>query len=278
MPFGFIQDQESAVNYNLDWQWWGEKEEGVRQMIRAALKENYRVMLKPQLWLKGGKYTGQLSFEKNADWKILEASYRDFILDFAHLAAEEKVDLFCIGTELEQFTQERSYFWKQLIKEIKEVYQGPLTYASNWDEYQEVPFWQELDLIGIDAYFPLTKKTEPTKKELNKAMRVYSRELKQFSLEKGKPILFTEYGYCSKKGTTIEPWKHDRNAEVDLEAQTLALECFYDTFWEEEYIAGGFLWKWFPNHTKVGGKNHPGFTPQNKPAEKVVFQAYKEFN
>jgi homoserine trans-succinylase len=34
-----------------------------------------------------------------------------------------------------------------------------LTYAANWDDFDKVPFWNELDYIGIDAYFPLSDAT-----------------------------------------------------------------------------------------------------------------------
>jgi hypothetical protein len=40
--------------------------------------------------------------------------------------------------------------------EIRKIYTGKLTYAANWDDFDKVPFWKELDYIGIDAYFPLS--------------------------------------------------------------------------------------------------------------------------
>jgi hypothetical protein len=62
----------------------------------------------------------------------------------------------------------RPEYWSQLIKKIKKIY-FKLTYAANWDDFDKVPFWNELDYIGIDAYFPLSNATTPSVLELNDA-------------------------------------------------------------------------------------------------------------
>ena len=54
-----------------------------------------------------------------------------------------------------------------------------------------------------------------------------------------------------------------------------ATKALYDVFWKEEWFAGGFVWKWFLQHDKVGGENNNRFTPQNKPVEKVIQTYYK---
>ena len=67
---------------------------------------------------------------------ILETSYKDYILTYAKAAEELNAEMLCIGTELEQFVIERPNFWKKLIREIRNVYKGKLTYAANWDEFK----------------------------------------------------------------------------------------------------------------------------------------------
>ncbi len=59
-----------------------------------------------------------------------------------------------------------------------------------------------------------------------------------------------------------------------MDAQSVALEVLYDEFWQEDWFAGGFLWKWFHNHELAGGENNDRFTPQNKPAESLVRDFY----
>jgi hypothetical protein len=62
------------------------------------------------------------------------------------------MELFCFGTELGIQSQKRLQYWAQLIVKKKNI-KGKLTYAANWDDFDK-PFWNELDYIGIDAYFP----------------------------------------------------------------------------------------------------------------------------
>jgi biotin synthase-like enzyme len=54
------------------------------------------------------------------------------ILDFAQLAQNENIELFCFGT-LGNAVAKRPEYWSQLIKKIKKIYSGKLTYAANWD-------------------------------------------------------------------------------------------------------------------------------------------------
>ena len=55
--------------------------------------------------------------------------------------------------------------WWELIANIRQSYSGQLTYAANFDNYQEVYFWDQLDLIGINAYFPLRELQEQPDQE-----------------------------------------------------------------------------------------------------------------
>ena len=113
------------------------------------------VMLKPHIWIKGGVFTGTISFNSPEEWKQFQEFYRQFILHFAQLAEETKIPMLCIGTELQSVVANSPAYWKQLIYEIKQVFSGKLTYAENWDQFENVPFWDQLDYVGIDAYFPL---------------------------------------------------------------------------------------------------------------------------
>jgi len=62
--------------------------------------------------------------------------------------------------------------WRVLIADIRKLYRGKLTYAANWaKELNDVPFWAELDFIGIQAYYPLTDKANPTVDELEEGWR-----------------------------------------------------------------------------------------------------------
>jgi hypothetical protein len=276
MPFGFIRElSHPEIQYNSNRQWFGETKVGVKQYISVLKQEGIHVMLKPQIWVWRGEFTGEIKMKNKADWQVLENSYTKFIIDYAEVAQDTNADIFCIGTELGNFIDERPAYWKQLIVEIKKVYNGKLTYAANWNEYNRTPFWNDLDFIGIDGYFPISDLKTPTVKDCKLGLERWKTEVKQNSDALKKPVLFTEFGFRSVDFTGKEPWKSDRDmTEVNLEAQANATQAFLETFWKEDWVAGGFVWKWFHNHNQAGGKNDSQFTPQNKPVETIIKEAY----
>lgn len=277
MPFGFIRDlQHPELVFNTDRQWFGERVAGVKQYVKVLQEHKIRVMLKPQIWVWRGEFTGLITMANETDWKAFEASYSKFILTYAELAEQLQVPLFCIGTELKNFTHERPQFWEGLISEIRKIYTGKLTYAANWNEYATVPFWNTLDFIGVDAYFPVSKKKIPSVADCLSGWQSYKTDMKGLSQKLNKPVLFTEFGYRSVDYSGREPWESDHNMKgVNLQAQCNATEALFKTFWNESWFAGGFLWKWFHDHDNVGGENNTMFTPQNKPVEALIKKQYQ---
>ncbi len=277
MPFGFIKNLEHPeIIHNTDRQWFGETRNGAQQYIQELRKQQIKIMIKPQIWVWRGEFTGFIEMKNEADWKTLEASYTSFILEYADLANEVEAELFCIGTELEKFIENRPEFWNALIKKIKAKYNGKLTYAANWDEFKRTPFWSELDYIGVDAYFPVSDSKTPTVKECLEGWKTHKQVIYNMSQKHDKPILFTEYGYRSVDYSGKKPWVSDRSMnQVNLEAQTNTTQALFETFWKEDWFAGGFIWKWFHNHENAGGKDDFMFTPQNKPVEALIRKQYK---
>lgn len=280
MPFGFTKSLENPeIIHNSNRQWFGETRAGVKQYAESLQAKGIKIMVKPQIWIRNGEFTGYLKMKTEADWKTLETSYSSFILEYAEAAQEINAEILCIGTELEQFVANRPEYWTNLINEIKKIYKGKLTYAANWDEYKRTPFWKQLDYIGIDAYFPVSDSKTPTVEECLEGWKAHKKTIKLFSDTYKKPILFTEYGYRSVDYAGKEPWVSDRSmTNVNLEAQNNTTKALFETFWKENWFAGGFIWKWFHAHNDVGGENDSQFTPQNKPVEQIIkahFKAYK---
>jgi hypothetical protein len=276
MPFAFMKSEsDTSIVFNSKQQWLGERKEGIVQTAKAFKKKNIKIMLKPQIWIPRGGFTGHLKLKNESEWIALEKNYLKFILFYANVAQTTNCDLFCIGTELNSFAVARPIFWNELILKIKEIYTGKITYAENWDTYKNVPFLNQLDYIGIDAYFPLTSEKTPTIKALSKAWRPIKNEIELLSKKYNKQILFTEYGYQSKDYSAQEPWVHNRQNTVNLDAQNNALAVILAQFWKKNWFAGGFLWKWYDNYSESGGKLDTDYTIQNKPSEKILFKFYK---
>lgn len=274
-PYGFLRQDEHRIRFNSDRQWISETTKGIAQDIVLAHRANLKIMLKPHVWISHGDYTGDFELNNTEDWEVLEESYRNYLLTFAKVAQTQKVELFCIGTEWRKFIKARPVFWHSLIQEIRTVYKGKLTYAANWDEYTETPFWSELDYVGVNAYFPLTEKINPSVEELAIAWQPTVNHLKGLSENVNRPILFTEYGYRSVEGTTIKPWESYTEGRASMSEQEIALEALYKSNWGEPWFAGGFLWKWFNGHSKRGGIMNADYTPQNKPAIVIIKNNYE---
>ncbi len=277
IPFGFIRDLKNPeVRFNTDRQWFGETKEGVTQYADQLRKKKIKVMLKPQIWVWRGQYTGFIEMETEEDWKVLEKTYASYILEYAKLATELKADIFCIGTELEKFVENRPKYWNDLIEKVKQIYKGKVTYAANWDEFKDTPFWRKLNFIGVNAYFPVNTIVTPTIEGCKEGWKPHKQIMKEISKKYDRPILFTEFGYRSVDYTAKEPWKSDRSmTSVNLQGQANATQAIFEEFWNEGWFGGGFLWKWFHNHDEVGGVENSRFTPQNKPAEAIVRKYYK---
>lgn len=276
MPFGFLKNlNHPEIVFNTRKQWFGETKEGAKQYIKALYEQNIKVMLKPQIWVWHGEFTGYIEMQNETDWKVLEASYSKFILEYAELAQEMNVNIFCIGTELEKFIEGRPDYWNKLIVEIKKIYKGKLTYAANWDEFKRTPFWKHMDYVGIDAYFPVSDNKTPGVEECIKGWQQHKKNISEVSNKNNKPVLFTEFGYRSVDYSGKEPWKSDRSmSQVNLKAQTNTTQALFESFWKEDWFAGGFIWKWFHNHSQSGGGNNSQFTPQNKPVETLIQRQY----
>ena len=133
---------------------------------------------------------------------------------------------------------------------------------------------QKLDYIGINAYFPVSADKTPSIEEVKENLTPIKNNMLSFSDSLNKQVIFTEYGYRSVDFSGVNPWESNRSDAVNEYAQSNCLEGFYQCFWKEENILGGFLWKWFHNQSKAGGNENSGYTPQNKNSEKLILKNY----
>ncbi len=279
IPFGFIKNlNHPEISFNSNHQWFGETKKGLKQYANEFRKEQIKIMVKPQIWVWQGAYTGFIKMHSDEHWKVLEQSYEKFILDYAKVATEIEADIFCIGTELEAFVKTRPNYWLELIKKIRKIYNGKITYAANWDEFKRVSFWSSLDYIGIDAYFPVSLKKTPSILDCKEGWKTHKETILAITKKFNKPILFTEFGYKSANFTAKEPWDSSKKKYiVNFQAQANATQALFEEFWNEDWFAGGFMWKWYQNHSESGGITNAKFTPQNKPVEKVIQKFYKSY-
>ena len=253
--------------------------------INFAHQQGFRVMLKPHIWISnssGGKWRSDIFPKSDTDWQAWSISYREEILFYAKIAALTNVELFCIGTELTRLTKEKSKFWIQLIKEVRTIYEGEITYAANWyEEYDKISFWDHLDYIGVQAYFPLSENDNPSLREIKKGWKKHIKSLKTVNEKFNKPILFTELGYKSTSDSAITPWEwvdfpYASTKKISYKTQVACYQAFFETVWPKDWFAGAHIWEWNSRRTEEKEGKDPGFTPQFKPALNTIAIGFKE--
>lgn len=147
-------------------------------------KSNLKIMLYPMFFMDTpnkpwrGRLTGNAESVK--DFFIKPNGYNEFILHYANLV-KGKVDAFIIGSELIGLTKIKDHnnrfpAIEELIKlaeKVKSILGSNviITYAADWSEYHHTdggwynldPLWASnaIDVIGIDAYFPITEGDKP---------------------------------------------------------------------------------------------------------------------
>ena len=278
IPYAFSRGNTPQVSYKRDGRWWGETVNGTVNCIKMAQDVGLKVMVKPHVWVSGQGWPGNYDVKDEILWKEWEESYRNYILTYAAISDSMNVDLFCIGTEYRKPAAERTDFWRKLIREVREVYGGKLTYAANWDNYQKVKFWDDLDYIGVDAYFPLSQEARPSVDLLKENWKKIELDLKAHSDKYERPILFTEYGYKSIEYANSGHWNYKEDTvKTSMINQTNAYEALFQSVWQKEWMAGGFLWKWHMRKDReFGGSENRRYTPQGKTTIDVVAKWYGE--
>jgi hypothetical protein len=251
-------------------------DEDLRFVIGKAKSLGMKVMLKPHLDLSSDNkhWRGDIGkeFTTEQEWESWFASYGEMLLHYADLAAASGVEQLCIGVELDG-TVHRAVDWRRLAHSVRERFLGRLVYATNHIADSSVEWWDAVDFIGVDAYYPLLVKEATASIEVARAVwESKTARLEDLSTRWGKRILFTEIGYRSVEGAWAEPWNYQAAGVVDLEGQEIAYRALLESLWHHDWLAGVFFWDWQPSLNRESPEN-TDYTPFGKPAENVV----KEF-
>ncbi len=258
--YGWTSEGRPSVQISRGLGVW-ESEEGVENLARMAHALGMKVFLKPQLWVRGGSPTS-LDFPDREQRERWFRSYGEFIGHYARLATRIHADLFCVGVELAKLSRYDDR-WRALIAQVRQIYPGPLTYAANFGrDFQEVRFWNDLDYIGLDEYYPLPA-------DLSTGGLV--RRVERVAVEYRRPVLFTEVGFRSVVDAQRDPW-NDAPRPLSLDEQRRCYEAIFGAFYARPWFAGMYWWQVGTNG--AGGTEDDSFTPWGKPAMDVVREWY----
>lgn len=235
------------------------------QAIENSKKEGLKIFFKPHVDSFDGLWRGKIQPTDSSAWF---ESYESWMIACAEFAEFLQIEVFCLGTELVNMTEPQHVGkWEKLIDNVRAVYSGKLIYAADVTELSQITFWDKLDLIGVNAYFQLTQKTDPNVLELFSGLKKATGEALDLLGDASNPIIFTEIGFRSIDGANIQPSYWQQGGTVDLQEQADCYEATALALVTDPRIDGLFWWTWRP---VAGNQYADDYTPRGKPAEKIL--------
>ena len=157
-------------------------------------------------------------------------------------------------------------FWRDLIADVRELYHGAVTYGANFDQFDQVGFWDALDAVGVDAYFPLGRYGLPLEQMAPRLRAAWRRTARQLqAVSPALPVVLLELGWTRWRGSTVRPYSYDRvevletgeqepprltcvhwpSQPEDARERVAAIEALRDVVAQGGFRAlrGAFLWK-----------------------------------
>jgi len=274
--------------------------EQVRQTILNAKALGLEVVLKPHLETENRVWRAELA---PTDAKAWFDSYKAMMVEYARVAQEAGAAMLCVGTEMDSMidpakvcSDGKTYTekWAEIIAAVRAVYSGKVTYAATYWTVKDVGFWDKVDYIGVDAYYPLSTVDDPTvdqmvdawtKPHFNPWIRDTLLEgksivdyYKALSERYGKKVIFTEVGFRSMDGANKDPGVFGSGGTVDLQEQVDCYTALYKVMenYGGRWLAGSFLWSYysFANPMEDQGVSWTDYTTQHKPANQTITYHY----
>jgi hypothetical protein len=238
----------------------------VLHAMATARSLGMTVTLKPHVDVHDGTFRGDIRPASPGAWF---ASYREMLNRYADLARQGGAAMLVVGTELTSMSPHTDE-WRRTIAEARARFGGGLTFAANWvDGAEVVQFWGDLDVIGIDAYMPLSDgDPDPSVDALVRAWyeRGYVDRIEDLHLRHGKPVLFTEAGFESRVGTAVTPWG-GATGPVAQGPQARGYQAAYCVWSQLPWFKGIYWWDWRATGYDAGDGSH---APRGKLAESTM--------
>jgi hypothetical protein len=232
----------------------------------------------PHLWVETGGWRALIDPGDDAGWARWSASYERFLLTWAEVAREGGAEMLSVGVELRSWvTTARAESFLRVVEEVRRVYPGLLTYSANWDDVEHTVIFDALDLVGINAFYPLAEREGASLPELLEGGRNVAARVEEVALAWGKPVLLTEIGYTTRRDPAVRPWEWPdgmKGVVVDQQAQADAYTAIIAPFLDARFCAGFFVWRYYADPDDVSQEAEWGFSPRGKLAELVLRDAF----
>ncbi len=277
-PFGRVADLSgTGVDFTFEAPFERNRRD-VARAIEMAHARGMRVMLVPHLWVETGDWRAEIDPKSDGGWTRWSDSYARFVRAWARVAEAARADMFSAGVELRSWvTTTHGPSFTRLLRELRGVYHGILTYSANWDDVDQAVVLGDVDVIGINAFYPLADAPGAAEASMVERARAVRDKVHELAATWGKPVLFTEMGYTTRPDPALRPWEWPETmsgVKVDEAAQATAYRALIEPMLDERSFAGFFVWRVYADPDDTSQEAPWGFSPRGKQAELVVRDAF----
>lgn len=266
MTLAALQDTPHSVHIDYT----GEhivSDEELLLMIDYAKSLGMRIIIKPTVNVRNGTWRAHINFFDHdvpcePKWHEWFASYTEYQMHYARIAEQCGAEMLIVGCEMVQ-TERRAAEWRELIKQVKTVYNGLVSY--NTDKYQEghVSWWDAVDVISSSGYYPI----DDWDRQLDR--------IEQVVRKYNKPFFFAEAGCPSRKGSAMIPNNWEHGGEVDVDEQARFYQMMFEKVETRDWVEGFGMWDWKPDlYSKEEAHLNSDYCVYGKPAELIIYNAY----
>ncbi len=267
MPFGFQDDpHDESIGFVHDSPS-GETDFGLVVAARRAAARGFRILWKPHLWISRDSWPGEVEMKSEAAWKSWWRGYRRYVLHQAVLANWAGAELFSVGVELDRTTV-REREWRDLIAAVRLLTPSAITYSANWDRAHTTPFWDAVDFVGVDCYFPLAGAEEGEPAVIARGAQNVVGELAAIAKAADRPVLLTEFGFPARRAAWSDP--HREGGDFSEADQATAYRAFLRALGRPSWLAGVFVWKTHSNESTMTASEGADFRFLGRAAESEI--------
>jgi hypothetical protein len=240
-----------------------------RAAAAAARDRGLEVALKLQVDVDDGTWRAHSRPANPATWF---EDYGAHVAGWASTARDAGAGVFVIGTELAG-TIEHEELWRALIASTRARFSGRILYAASWDEADRVPFWDAVDAVGVDAYFPVADRPDATRMEMLVAWQPWLDRLSSLSRRSERDVVLTELGYRSADGAGMDPAIFAASTVKDSAEQADLYWAALTALEDANFVRGVYWWNFrLPG---ADASRDTDYTPQGKPAFDVLRAAWR---
>ncbi|GAB4330452.1 MAG: hypothetical protein Kow0069_38070 [Promethearchaeota archaeon] len=234
---------------------WTDSAANLSDAFDYAHQLGLKVAFKPMLDTETGQWRSNI--EASPEWFD---AYEAFVWEQAELAQVAGVELFFVGCEMGNM-QVHDGEVRALVAGVRERYDGLVSYAANHDSFWFVTWWDAVDLIGVDAWWPFTTSYDPTLEELVAVWDSFYERLMQFAVRWNRPVFFPEVGLQARDGSNMVPNDNKFSDRQDVGEMALFYESlFRSRLWRAPWFKGVYWWMW--DLAEVDPPTETGFQPK----------------